>query len=148
MTDINLSQNEANRLLQLPKRKLDNQKWDYPSFGGKISIPLTSDDKHEEFILDISKGRIDLLRGKHQNRARQVIILARIDFGGPPHRNPDGMEIPCPHIHLYKEGFGDKWAYPIPANKFPNIDDPSLTIDDFMDYCNIVEKPIIQMGLY
>ena len=148
MADINLTQNEANRLLKLPKRKVDNQKWNYPSLGGKISIPLNSDDKHEEFILDISKGQIDLLRGKQQNRARQVIVLARIDFGGPPHRNPDGVEIPCPHIHLYKEGYGDKWAYPIPIEKFPNINDPSITIDDFMDYCNIVEKPIIQMGLY
>ncbi|HEY7442131.1 MAG TPA: hypothetical protein VH701_06920 [Vicinamibacterales bacterium] len=26
---------------------------------------------------------------------------------GAPHRNPDDEEIPCPHLHLYREGYGD-----------------------------------------
>jgi len=73
--------------------------------------------------------------------------LARLDFGGAPHRYPDGEEIDIPHLHLYKEGFGDKWAYPVPSKKFSNPSDPRLMLEDFMQYCNIIEQPIIK-GLF
>jgi hypothetical protein len=75
-------------------------------------------------------------------------ILARLDFGGPPHRNPDGEEIPCPHLHLYREGYGDKWAVPIPVDRFPNVNDLWLTLQDFMDYCNVIEPPQIIRGVF
>lgn len=111
-------------------------------------MPLTSQDKREDFLLDIYRGRIDLLKGTYQNRARQVIVLVRIDFGGAPHRNPDGNEVPCPHLHLYREGFGDKWAVPLPADKFPNIGDLWQTLEDFMLFCNVVDRPVIVRGLF
>jgi hypothetical protein len=99
-------------------------------------------------VLDVSRGQIDLLRGKYQNRGRQVVVLIRLDFGGAPHRNPDGKEIACPHLHLYQEGFGDKWAIEVPKDKFPNIADLWQTLQDFMRYCNIVEPPFIKRGLF
>jgi hypothetical protein len=108
LAEINLTQTEADLLIAMPKVKINNQVWDYPSFGGSISIPLTSTDKKENFILDVSRSHIDLLKGKYQNRGRQVVVLIRLDFGGAPHRNPDGTEISCPHLHLYRENYGDK----------------------------------------
>ena len=60
----------------------------------------------------------------------------RLDYGGPLHRNPDGEEIPCPHLHIYREGYGDKWAVPIPTQDSPNIHDHWQTLQDFMRYCN------------
>jgi len=83
-----------------------------------------------------------------QNRARQIIILARLDYGGPAHPNPDGEEIPCPHLHLYKEGYGDKWAFPIPQDKFPNIGDQWETLSDFMKYINVIKQPAIIRELF
>ncbi len=77
-----------------------------------------------------------------------MIVLARLDFAGPPHRNPDGEEVGSTHLHLYREGYGDKWAYPVPAERFPNLRDPWLTLDDFMRYCRIVEPPRIRRGLF
>lgn len=47
----------------------------------------------ENFLLDIRRGKIDLLKATNQNRARQTIVLVRLDLGGAPHRNPDGEEI-------------------------------------------------------
>jgi len=146
MTDI--LQSEANALIALAKVKVNDELYDYPGTGGSLTVPLMSQDKREEFILDIYRGRIDLLKGTYQNRARQVIVLVRIDFGGAPHRNPDGAEVPCPHLHLYREGFGDKWAEPLPIGKFPNIDDLWLTLEDFMDFCNVVDRPVIVKGLF
>jgi hypothetical protein len=74
--------------------------------------------------------------------------LARLDFGGPPHRNPDGEEIACPHLHLYRQGYGDKWARPVPQDTFTNMDNLFMTLDDFMSFCNISEPPNIQRGLF
>ena len=113
-----------------------------------MSIPLQSVDKREQFLLDISRGLIDLGRGKYQNRARQVVVLVRLDFGGSPHRNPDGEEIGSPHLHIYREGFGDKWAIPLPADRFPRITNLRSTLDDFMQFCNITLPPNIESGLF
>jgi hypothetical protein len=116
--------------------------------GDSLVLPLQSSDKREQFLLDISRGRIDLLRGKYQNRARQVIVLVRLDFGGRPHRNPDDQELPCPHLHIYKEGYGDKWAIPIPVDQFSRLSDLHGTLEDFMQFCNITHPPHINRGLF
>lgn len=78
-----------------------------------------------------------------QNRARTVISLARLDLMGSPHDNPDGERIDTPHLHLYKEGFGDKWAAPIDPAIFTNVIDLHGTLDEFMAFCRIVEVPNI-----
>ena len=132
----------------LEKVRIDGTEWDYPDFGGRITVPLVSTDRREQFLLDLRRARIDLRKGTYQNRGRQVMILARLDFGGAPHRNPDGEEIGSPHLHLYREGYGDKWAYPVPSSDFPNLDDPWLTLADFMRFCNIVQPPVIRRGLF
>ena len=147
MTEINLTQTEADALIAKEKRKVNEELWSYPGLGGSISIPLESLDKRENFLLDISRGKIDL-KGTYQNRSRQVIVLIRLDFGGQPHRNPDDEEIPSPHLHIYREGYGDKWAMPIPADKFPNISNLWQTLNDFMKICNIIEPPSIEGELF
>lgn len=148
MAEINLTQAEADALIALAKHRLDDRPWDYPGLGGSISVPLVSADRREDFVLDVSRGRIDLAKGTYQNRGRQVVVLVRLDFGGAPHRNPDGEEIPSPHLHLYCEGYGDKCARPVPADRFPTLDDAWRTLGDFMRFCNIVEPPNIQRGLF
>jgi hypothetical protein len=148
MADLDLTQAEADTLIAMPKVRVNDDTWDYPGGGGYLIVPLASQDKREQFLLDISRGRIDLQKGKYQNRARQIVVLVRLDFGGAPHRNPDDQEMPCPHLHLYREGFGDKWAVAVPADKFPNIDDLWQTLQDFMRFCNVVDPPAINRGLF
>lgn len=149
MPDVSITQQEAQALIDMLKIRLDeNTIYEYPPLGGSISIPLTSLDKRENFLLDISRNSINLQKGKYQNRARTVIILTRLDFGGPDHLNPDMQVVPCPHLHIYRQGFGDKWAYPIPLDEFSNINDLSQTLQDFMRFCNIVEPPLIRLGLF
>lgn len=150
MAEIHLTQAEADALLDMPKLKENETEWDYPHTGGKIIIPLVSQDKRERFLLDVEKGRIDLEKQKLQNRARQVVILARLEVNGPTHRNPDDEEIPCPHIHLYREGYDIKWAYPVPDDRFrfSNLTNEWTTLQEFMSYCNIVDPPTIKRGLF
>ncbi len=148
MADINLTQAEANALIAMEKHRINDDGWDYPVAGESISVPLISADKRENFVLDVYRGRIDLLKGTYQHRSRQVVILVRLDFGGQPHRNPDDSHVPSPHLHVYREGFGDRWAVPIPEDKFPNAGDLWATLEHFMLFCNITRPPLIQRGLF
>lgn len=99
-------------------------------------------------MLDLSRGRIDLLKIKMQNRGRQVVVLVRLDLGGAPHRNPDGEEISVPHLHVYREGFGDKWATAVPLDRFTATRDVWRTFEDFLRFCNITQPPHIERGLF
>jgi hypothetical protein len=148
MAELDITSAEADFLFGLEKVAVNSDWWDFPLMGTKIEIPLVSLDKKERFFLDVSRGSIDLKKIKYQNRARQVVILARLELSGPPHRNPDDTEIPAPHIHRYKEGFGDKWAYPVPVEIFHNLDDQWETLQDFMTLCNVTQKPSVRKVMF
>jgi len=147
MADIDLTQEEADALIAMPKNRANDDTVSYPARGNSVTIPLTSDDKRENFLLDIRSGRIDLLKATYQNRARQTIVLVRLDLGGAPHRNPDGQEIASPHLHVCREGYGAKWAQSIPLDRFSNVEDLWEMLQDFMGYCNITKPPNIQRGI-
>lgn len=53
-----------------------------------------------------------------------------------------------PHIHVYREGFDDKWAYQIPSGVFSDLSDRWQTLVDFMKYCNIIDPPNFKKGLF
>ena len=143
-----LTQQEADALLVLGKYNFSNDEYKFPYFGGSLRLSLQSMDKKETFNLDVTRGYIALEKITFQTRARKAVVLVRLDIDGPPHRNPDGEEIGCPHIHLYREGYGDKWAYPLPDELKCVLDNPYNLLDKFKDYCHIIGKPIIQRELF
>lgn len=143
---MEISQAEADHLFNTKKRRVDEVPVAFPGLGGKVTAQLLSLDGRESFQLDISRGRISLVKRTYQNRARGVLVLARLDFG-PPHRNPDGVEIGSPHLHVYREGFGDTWAFAVPVDQFPDLDDLMGALNNFMAYCNVVEPPIFNETL-
>lgn len=59
------------------------------------------------------------------------LVLARIDKGW--HTNPDGTKVSGVHIHIYQEGYNDKWAYSI--DNF-NFDDASGSFLKFLEKVN------------
>lgn len=148
MADINITQDEADKLMAMQKKAVDQKEWLFPIPGDRIVVPLVSFDKRENFILDVTRGNIKLTKITYQNRARTAIILYRLDLDGPTHYNPDGEEVPCPHLHIYREGYGHKWAIPAPIDKFPDTSNLFSTLDAFMAHCNIIEPPTIQRGLF
>jgi hypothetical protein len=148
MPDANLTQAEADALISMEKHRVDEERHIFPMGGKSLILALQSADKREQFFLDLSRGRIDLAKVKMQNRARQVVVLVRLDLAGGPHRNPDGEEVPCPHLHLYREGFADKWAVHLPPDRFPDPGDIWATFGQFMAYCNITRAPHIERGLF
>lgn len=148
MADINLTQADADALIAMEKHRADDQEWDYPALGGSIRVPLISPDRRENFYLDVSRGNINLSKATYQNRARLTVVLLRLDLGGPPHRNPDDTEILCPHLHIYREDYSDKWVIPAPIDIFTNTADLWQTLLEFMSHCNITQPPLIRKGLF
>jgi hypothetical protein len=148
MADINLTRAEADALIAMEKHRTSEERSDFPKDGQSLTLLLRSPDRRENFLLDLSRGRIDLRKVKLQNRGRQVVVLVRLDLGGAPHRNPDGEEVPAPHLHLYREGYGDKWAFPIPADRFRNPVDVWTAYGNFLLYCNVTQPPHVERELY
>ena len=148
MPEVIIPQAEADALLGLEKHRIDESTHSFPTVGERLSIELQSPDKRETFLLDITRSKVELAKGTYQNRARSVVVLARLDFGGAPHRNPDDQEIACPHIHLYREGFGDKWAFPLSTDAFPDPSDRWRLFQNFMDFVNITRPPHVERGLF
>lgn len=140
--DMQLTQKEAEDLIALLKIPVD--------IGGGLNfdhlkkvVTLKSPDDREEFFLNITPGKLDFQKITYQTRARKSIILVRLDIGGPPHRNPDDEEIPCPHIHIYREGYADKWAYSLPK-EFDNCKNMWDFFEKFQEFCNISINPFNQ----
>lgn len=146
MADDYLSQTDADALLRMDKVPVSTDDFEFPGLGGRIEVPLRSRDEREQFSLDINRKRIALTTG-YQARGRRVVVLARLDFAAP-HRNPDGTEVGVPHLHLYREGFGDKWAVEVPEGVLSNPADAWQVLHDFMRYCAVVEHPNIVRGLF
>ena len=141
-----LTETEANALIAMRKTFVN------PSVisllaGSDQTHELLGDDKRERFLLDLWRGTMRLSKLKFQTRGRTVIVLVRLDIDGAPHTNPDGAEMKCPHLHLYREGYEDKWAYPIDPNDFSNPKDTGQTFKNFCQYCNVVQIPRFQEEL-
>lgn len=142
-----LTQIEADALIQMPKRLAGKGPLELPNPGDSCHLDAESEDGRESFIFDVARGRIRLSKCTFQNRYRVVERLVRVDIDGPPHENPDGEVVPCPHIHVYREGYEDKWAKPLPADRFIDSTDLVTVLRDFLLFCKVTAVPEIHRGL-
>lgn len=110
-------------------------------------MPLISANGKDHFSLDLSRGSININKVKYQGRGRVSIVLARLDLEGPEHENPDGTKVPTPHLHLYREGYADKWAFLVPIDSFSDLANILQTYDDFLRYLNVTMPQNLRMVL-
>ena len=154
---MSLTQTEADRLLQLPKTFFDPSPIEFtltePMNHDRV---LRSTDRREEFLLTLERGNRNRLRLKYQTRARDVIILARLELNGPRHRNPPdspykaGEWISGSHLHLYREGLDDRVAYELEdAPEWDNgqLPDGIAALERFLRFCAVTAWPPIQTAL-
>lgn len=139
-----LDQNTADSLIAEPKIFKDMNSIHLGTNGTKLSKELYGKNSQETFILDITRGKINISKATYQNRYKKLnIILARIDTSGPRHQNPDGKFINGPHLHIYRENYGDKWAYELDSSIFTNTSDIGILLKDFLEYINAETIPQI-----
>jgi hypothetical protein len=133
-----LTQQEANILIAMEKTIINARALSFPSSGHRKDYDLLSTDNREKFILSVVRsGKIKPNKCSYSERYKNAIILLRIDNDGRPHINPDGQEVPCPHLHIYREGDHDRWAYPLP-DSFSNSPDLIQTFIDLLNYSNVI----------
>lgn len=139
-----ISEKKFENILKTKKFLEDNSAIVLPNKGGKIKRYIRSLSGKDGFILNIERGKIKLSKVKYQTRSKITNdILLRVDTNGPRHQNPDGEFINCPHIHIYKEGYGDKWAYKLDNNIFKDDSNLAQLLRDFLNYFNIESIPNI-----
>lgn len=149
---MNISEEEAVRLIAEKKKYHKKDKDDFDILvnnaqKGKAKYTFMSDDERDEFCITFERKGIQLDKRSKCLVGSKTIPLLRLDLG-KPHRNPDGEDVGENHIHIYKEGFDDKWAYPIDVKDFTHLDDVVQTFYDFLRYCNAEDFPKIQKGLF
>ena len=143
MNNIMLTQQEAEKLIAMKKLFLGNGTITLNESFNQ-TIPLISENKQEHFLLDLRQGRIDLKKLICQNRYDEVIQLVRFESKGV-HENPDGEIIRGAHIHIYKEGYGDKFAFPV--KDFEDVEDVLKALTKFCEFCNIENKNFAYQSL-
>lgn len=123
----------------------------FPKQNDILILNLICINNSEKLLLDINrKGTFKLTRCTYQNRYQTNTQLIRLDIDTKPHRNPDHQVISPTHIHIYREGYGDSWAYPLnnipnrPNSIFTNTSDLVQTFFDFCKFCNISKIPLVQ----
>ena len=70
-----LTQSAAKDLIKTPKMKKSDDSYGFPRPGEKLTIPIVSRDEQEDFLIDVSRGRIRLTKCTYQERYQQTIIL-------------------------------------------------------------------------
>lgn len=146
-----LTQAEVDSLLNMLKKLKNEGSFEFPCFGVCKQLELDGIGNKEKFIIDINrKGRIKISKCTFTERYRKDEILLRLDIDGPPHTNPDGVEIFSNHLHIYKEGFEDRYAIPIPNTIFTDSTDLVKTLIEFLQYCKVinVDRLFIQGGMF
>jgi len=144
-------------LIQLSKRFVEDAPIELSKDLGMDYVrELLSLDRREKFFLDIRRSRRQRAYLRYQTRARQCIVLARLEIDGPRHQNPPhgddkgGRWITGTHLHIYREGFEDKIAYElheVPGFSFTQPLELTETFAEFLDFCQVVERPVVQLTL-
>lgn len=141
-----LTQSEADHLIGLDKRFVDLSLLSFMA-GVKQIRQLVASEGKERFLMDLWRGTLRLTKANLQTRARTAVILVRLDIDGAPHTNPDGEVIGGTHLHLYREGFEDKWASPLDPARFSDPNSLAQCFEDFCSYCSISSRPSFQASL-
>lgn len=143
MEETMISDEQSQAFINILKHIID-EPIDF-DFSKKV-IQIRDQNEREEYMMDIIPNRAKPNKISTTLRVRKNVLLLRLDVNGPPHRNPDDTEVPCPHLHIYKQGYDLKWAYPVP----PIFGDCSSLVnylDSFCQYSNIHGKIFIQIPI-
>lgn len=140
-----LSQSES-ELLRAIEKQFQEKTAQIPSRGQKRSYPIESHTNDEKFTLTIARGNKNPLKCNYNMLVKSSTVLLRVDTHQTIHINPDGAEIPAPHLHIYQEGYGDSFAYPLPES-FRDSSNLVETLRNFLSYSNVINVDSIQIDM-
>ena len=65
-----ISKSRRPKLTLSSRWEVDENDWTFPAAGQRIALALTSVDKRENFMLDVTRAQIKLTKATYQNRVR------------------------------------------------------------------------------
>jgi len=138
---MSITDAEFQKLMKIKKLFID-KKIELVHHNCNKSYNIISEDSKTKFILNVDRrSKIELKKMKLQNRCTNLNeLLVRVEIDAPPHTNPDLTITSRNHIHIYRDGYGLKWAYNLENlnNKyFKNITDFLNVFTDFGLFCNM-----------
>lgn len=141
-----LTDNEAKFLIELEKvamEKLVN----IPCGKNKEHIDLASAEERMDNIMRvfIRRGKINANKCSFNVVYNKSITLIRLDIeAGRVHTNPDGKDVPSNHLHIYREGYDDRFAFPLPEC-FTDPENLAKTLYDLLGYSNVINRDDVQI---
>lgn len=141
-----LTQSEFDQLVHIEKIFKENSSLTLGPAPIKWTRDIISSDRKETFLLDFIRGSLEIKKYTYNKRYRQSIVLLRICSTGR-HSNPQILGGECfngPHVHVYKEGYGDKVAYSINTIGINDGFTMDGALKALLDYFNVIAQPSIQ----
>lgn len=143
---MSITQQEFDYLMQLKKQFQEKNELLLGPAPHKWSRDIISTTSTEIFILDFYRGSIEIKKYTFHKRYKTCIPLVRFDSWGR-HTNPDQQKFVGPHIHIYKEGYDDKFAYSVDVIGINDQNSMEDVLVKFLKYCNVENIPPIQLTL-
>ena len=147
-----LTKEEFEELLRQKKKFKENKIIELGP-DNKWQRDIDSIESKDTFILDFYKSTIELKKFTFNKRFRTAIVLIRYDSQGR-HNNPEGTEhggvtYDGPHLHVYREGYDTKIAFPVSEINIASHEETDVTsvLEQFLAYCNIEDIPPIQTSM-
>ena len=137
-----LPQSLADELIGVEKYPRPKTPATFPSPGDSVDVALYSVDGRQDFVFDVSAHDFSDRSAKYQTRWRTRTVLVRLCVDRHRHRNPDRTRVGRTHLHVYREGYDDRYATDQIGDTFHDLDDVSATLFDFYKFCNIKGTPI------
>ena len=146
-----LTQEEADTLSVIEKLLTNPNSIRMPEQGTTKIYPVhyfREGKRNNDMSVSTYRGTIDARKVSYRLLYNNNIVLIRIDTHyRTKHINPDKTVIQPmqPHIHLYSEQHGDKYAYPLPQ-EFSDTEDIIALFLDFLSYSHIINVNEVQVA--
>ena len=141
-----LTDAEAKFLIELEKIATD-RRIDIPDDSKKEHLNLASAEEQNDNIMRIyiKRGRRNINKCSFNVVYNKSIILLRLDIEpGRIHQNPDGRDVPNPHLHIYREGYDDRYAIPAPEC-FVDTSNLAQALYDLLGYSNVINRDEVEI---
>lgn len=143
---VYLTQKEADDLIQMVKWIEQNELPVIIPLPGKINeYSALCALRKNKFTISLRRGSVASSKVTFQGRTSNNQVLLRIDICGQnkKHMNPDGSIIAGSHIHIYKEGYGERYAEPFN----PGTDSLTDVCKIFFDKFCIIDTMVYEQTL-
>nr|WP_308667101.1 hypothetical protein [uncultured Allisonella sp.] len=149
---IHLTNNDFMKFFK-EQKSFKNLNANFPIEGNSVCLDAVGLSSKEKYLMDVNRKRCTLSRITYQQRMKKSIVLLRLDIDNKPHKNPDGNVIPGTHLHVYREGFNDAWAYPLDSDELKVLAhdfdfkglislDQERRFKSFCLLCNFINYPL------